>query len=212
MIPAIDAVGSPRHDYDMSGRRVVVVAFDGVQMLDVVGPIEVFSVANRLDADPVGIERRSERRAGRLVEGPGEYLHSDGIELDSRIAHAARDEPFGPPLLVVDEQDHEDGVVLLEVEAAQGFENRCRGGIQAESLCQERLRGGRSLAVHEKAGTDSQRFSECQRAMNTRVRSTPSVATAVAVVVAAAAVRAVAVSAADVAQSGHIGGLQSSCL
>ena len=52
MIPAIDAVDAPRHDCVMSGRRVVVVAFDGVQMLDVVGPIEVFSVANRLDVDP----------------------------------------------------------------------------------------------------------------------------------------------------------------
>jgi transcriptional regulator GlxA family with amidase domain len=52
MIPAIDGVGSPRHDRAMSGRRVVVVAFDGVQMLDVVGPVEVFSVANRLGAEP----------------------------------------------------------------------------------------------------------------------------------------------------------------
>jgi transcriptional regulator GlxA family with amidase domain len=52
MIPAIDDGSSPRHDRGMAGRRVLVVAFDGVQMLDVVGPIEVFSVANRLDADP----------------------------------------------------------------------------------------------------------------------------------------------------------------
>src|SRR5258706_11976022 len=52
VFPAIDAVRSLRHDRDVSGRRVLVVAFDGVQMLDVVGPIEVFSVANRLDARP----------------------------------------------------------------------------------------------------------------------------------------------------------------
>jgi len=52
MISAIDDRSSPRHDRGMAGRRVLVVAFDGVQMLDVVGPIEVFSVANRLDADP----------------------------------------------------------------------------------------------------------------------------------------------------------------
>src|SRR3954453_15174388 len=42
----IAASRSGRHDGHM--RRIAILAFDGVQTLDVTGPFEVFSIANRL--------------------------------------------------------------------------------------------------------------------------------------------------------------------
>src|SRR5205823_10388741 len=43
----IAAIGDRAHDDRMPARRIVVVVYPNVQSLDAVGPIEVFSTANR---------------------------------------------------------------------------------------------------------------------------------------------------------------------
>ena len=63
----------------MAPRRVVAVVFPGVQVLDVTGPLEVFSMADRLAATP-GRSYRNE-----IVSPTGGLIpSSSGISLDTR--------------------------------------------------------------------------------------------------------------------------------
>jgi transcriptional regulator GlxA family with amidase domain len=67
-------------------RRVVVVAYPGVQSLDVTGPVEVFAVANRHHPDP--------RYATTVIASrPGTLRASSGLGL---VADAAIDDCEGP--------------------------------------------------------------------------------------------------------------------
>src|SRR3954466_4852149 len=90
-------------------RRIAILAFDGVQTLDVTGPFEVFSVANRLrgnDEYSVEVVAREKRplhtgsglaivpdRATSGVRGPLDTLLVAGGE---GVLRAARDERLGP--------------------------------------------------------------------------------------------------------------------
>ena len=67
-----------------AARRVVIVAFDGVQALDVTGPHEVFAGADgvRRRAGGAGYERRRRRRST-----PGPVRSESGLQL---VAAAAR--------------------------------------------------------------------------------------------------------------------------
>src|SRR4051794_29914472 len=86
-------------------RRIAILAFDGVQTLDVTGPFEVFSTANRLRGkDQYGVEIVAPEarplhtgsglsivpdRATGAVRGPIDTLLIAGGE---GVLHAARDE------------------------------------------------------------------------------------------------------------------------
>ena len=67
----IAAIGRPAKDRGMTDRSVLVVLFDGVQSLDVTGPVEVFT------------------GAGKVTGGRGGYPHPH------RLARTAR--PYAPP-------------------------------------------------------------------------------------------------------------------
>ncbi len=61
----------------MASRRIVIVAFEGVQALDITGPSEVFSLADRASADPT--------YELELIAGDGAPIRtSSGIEITPR--------------------------------------------------------------------------------------------------------------------------------
>ena len=67
----------------MASRRIVIVAFEGVQALDITGPSEVFSLADRASADPT--------YELELIAGDGAPIRtSSGIEITPRgsLGHA----------------------------------------------------------------------------------------------------------------------------
>jgi transcriptional regulator GlxA family with amidase domain len=59
----------------VTARRIVLVAYEGMQLLDLVGPLEVFAMANRQVADTYRVE---------VVSGPGGTVKSSsGLEVGS---------------------------------------------------------------------------------------------------------------------------------
>jgi transcriptional regulator GlxA family with amidase domain len=58
-------------------RKVVVVAFDGVQALDVVGPVEVLTRAGQLAEDPYDVEVVGPKAGARLRTSSGLQWHVD---------------------------------------------------------------------------------------------------------------------------------------
>ena len=63
------------HDRVMAGRRIVIVGYDGIQALDLVGPLEVFDVANRHRPGFYDIE---------VVAPTGTIRSTSGLEVASR--------------------------------------------------------------------------------------------------------------------------------
>src|SRR5262245_55588331 len=66
-------------------RRVAILVYDGVTLLDVAGPAEVFKAANRFGADyrivllsPTGEDVTSNLGFGVTVDGPVSPLHCKG--------------------------------------------------------------------------------------------------------------------------------------
>jgi transcriptional regulator GlxA family with amidase domain len=81
-VNGIAAKAHARHDRDMpSSRRIVVVAFDDVQALDVTGPTEVFSLAARTQGGPYRIE---------LVGPSTSATTSSGLELTTQALEQCR--------------------------------------------------------------------------------------------------------------------------
>ncbi len=72
----IAATGGVAQDGGMRTRRVVVLAYDGIQSLDLTGPVEVFDVARRHEVDPpyevvvVGPSTAPVRTTSGLLLGP----------------------------------------------------------------------------------------------------------------------------------------------
>jgi transcriptional regulator GlxA family with amidase domain len=81
-VHGIAASAQWRQDHSVPTRRVVVVAYPGVQSLDVTGPIEVFSLADRA--------RKERVYELELVAGAGEPITtSSGLQLTPRRSLAA---------------------------------------------------------------------------------------------------------------------------
>ena len=77
-ISVIDAIGAERQSEAVRERRVVIVAFDGVQPLDVAGPHEVFAGAGRA-ASALG--RVGGYRVDVASRGGGPVRSESGLEL-----------------------------------------------------------------------------------------------------------------------------------
>ncbi|MFF8289733.1 GlxA family transcriptional regulator [Streptomyces sp. NPDC016309] len=72
----------------MTQRPVLVVLFDGVQSLDVTGPVEVFAGADHLSGGPAPYPIRTASLDGRPVRTPsGLRLAADGALADAALPH-----------------------------------------------------------------------------------------------------------------------------
>ena len=108
----IDDIIQGRHPLDMSildpaTRHIVMVAFPGVQLLDVVGPLEVFAAASEavLEGPP-----KSDARGYRLTvigSEPGVVRASSGLSLG--VDRAYEDLPDEIDTLIVAGKGHEEG-------------------------------------------------------------------------------------------------------
>ena len=79
-------------------RRVTIAVFDGVELLDVTGPAEVFSAASRIVA-----ARSGPRRAGYVIElaavRPGAVRTSSGVQLVTDVGFGDACGPFDTVLV-----------------------------------------------------------------------------------------------------------------
>ena len=125
----------------MEPRRVVILAFDGVQSLDVTGPLEVFHTAARL--------RPGAYRVDVVARGDGEITTSSGLSLRARPLPAPR--PGLDTLVVAGGEGVrrlDDTTVAWVREAAMSARRTCSVCTGAYLLARAGLLDGRRATTH----------------------------------------------------------------
>lgn len=114
----------------MSERNIAVVAFAGVQMLDVTGPLEVFSSASRLLAHD-GVADRA-YHVEVLAETAGPVATSSGLELIAKGTVARRRRPIDTLIVAGGEGVRAAAARQPLVSAIRRLSRRCR---RVASVC-----------------------------------------------------------------------------